>query len=176
MWKLLWFTHQMADHTKAYIGLGGNVGDVFGNMEAALQLLHSHQQVSVSAISKVYKTPPWGIEDQDWFLNACAELETSMSAQSLLHMCLETEKSLKRVRDIRWGPRTIDLDVLVFGNEEINQDNLQVPHPRMHERAFVLKPMADIAPSLQFHGKTIEQWLNECGADEIEETDLELNL
>jgi len=162
----------MANWVIAYIGLGGNVGDVFDNMQSALRLLDEDKQISVSASSKVYKTPPWGIEDQDWFLNACAKVETSLSPQALLEACLNTEKVLKRVRDVRWGPRTIDLDVLIYGDEKVSMDNLQIPHPRMHERAFVLKPMADIASGLQLHEKTIQQWLAECKADEIEETDL----
>lgn len=149
----------MAKSVTAYIGIGGNVGDVFENMKSALNLLNDHSSISVNQISRVYKTPPWGIEDQDSFLNACVSVETTLTAQELLQSCLEVEVALKRIREIRWGPRTIDLDILVFGEENIAHDNLQVPHPRMHERAFVLMPMADIAPDLFLNGKTISQWL-----------------
>ena len=166
----------MAKSVTAYIGLGGNVGDVFANMQSALNALNSHEKISVRSISNLYKTPPWGIEDQDWFLNACASIETGLSAQKLLRQCLETEKTLKRVRDVRWGPRTIDLDVLIFGEEVIEEDKLQIPHPRMHERAFVLRPMADIAPQLMLRDKTISQWLAEIDSSEIKSTDLKLIL
>jgi 2-amino-4-hydroxy-6-hydroxymethyldihydropteridine diphosphokinase len=166
----------MAKSVTAYIGIGGNVGDVFASMKSALNLLNDHPQISVNKISKIYKTPPWGIEDQDWFLNACASVETTLTAQELLKTCLEVEVSLKRVREIRWGPRTIDLDVLVFGEENIAQDNLQVPHPRMHERAFVLMPMADIAPDLPLNGKTISQWLEEIDTTGIQKTNKALTL
>lgn len=160
----------------AYIGLGGNVGDVFANMQSALRSLDANAQVSVKPISNVYKTPPWGIEDQDWFLNACAKVETSLSPQALLDECLKAEKALNRKREIRWGPRTIDLDVLIYGDEEIKTDTLQVPHPRMHERGFVLLPMADIAPQLILKGKTIAQWANELETSDIQETEFKLTL
>lgn len=160
----------MAKSVTAYIGIGGNVGDVFENMKSALNLLNDHSSISVSRISRVYKTPPWGIEDQDWFLNACVSVETNLTAQELLQSCLEVEVALKRIREIRWGPRTIDLDVLVFGEENIAHDNLQVPHPRMHERAFVLMPMADIAPDLFLNGKTISQWLEAIDTTGIQTT------
>lgn len=160
----------------AYIGLGGNLGDVFASMKSALQTLNEHPQISVNSISKVYKTPPWGIEYQDWFLNACAELHTSLTAQELLAACREAERVLKRVRTIRWGPRTIDLDVLIYGNEEISEENLQVPHPRMHERAFVLMPMADIAPDILLQTKTISDWLEAIDVSEIQKTDKVLTL
>lgn len=160
----------MAKSVTAYIGIGGNVGDVFENMKSALNLLNDHSSISVNRISRIYKTPPWGIEDQDWFLNACVSVETNLTAQELLQSCLEVEVALKRIREIRWGPRTIDLDVLVFGEENIAHDNLQVPHPRMHERAFVLMPMADIAPDLFLNGKTISQWLEAIDTTGIQTT------
>lgn len=166
----------MAKSITAYIGIGGNVGDVFENMKSALNLLNEHSSISVNQISNIYKTPPWGIEDQDWFLNACISVETTLTAQELLKSCLEVEVALKRIREIRWGPRTIDLDVLVFGEENIAQENLQVPHPRMHERAFVLMPMADIAPDLFLNGKTISQWLEAIDATGIQKTDKALIL
>lgn len=166
----------MAKSVTAYIGLGGNVGDVLASMKSAIQSLNADNQITVKSISDVYKTPPWGLEDQDWFLNVCIGLETTLTAQDLLKACLEAELALKRVRDIRWGPRTIDLDVLVFGEEQINEENLQVPHPRMHERAFVIKPMADIAPDLYLREKKISDWLADLDASEIQKVDEALNL
>jgi len=152
----------------AYIGIGGNIGNVVANMNKAIRAFDEDPAITVKALSKVYKTAPWGIEDQDWFLNACFELDTTLSAEVLLEKCLETEKSLKRVRNIRWGPRTIDLDILVYGKQAIKKSTLEIPHPRMHERAFVLQPLADIAPELELQGKTISNWL-----DEIEKTGME---
>lgn len=166
----------MVKHVTAYIGLGGNLGDVFANMKSALRALDLSNQISVKSISNVYKTPPWGMEDQDWFLNACVSVETSLTPQELLKACLEAELELKRVRNVRWGPRTIDLDVLIFGEEHIVEENLQVPHPRIHERAFVLKPMADIAPDLPLQGKTIAEWLKNIDTSEIQKIDRTLTL
>ncbi len=166
----------MAEIATAYIGLGGNIGDVLSNMRNALRALDDHHDISVVQISNVYKTPPWGIEDQDWFLNACAKVETTLSGQELLKQCLNAEMELKRVRDVRWGPRTIDLDVLVYADISINEEDLQVPHPRMHERGFVLLPMADIAPNLVVKGKTIKQWLLTLETGDIQPTEFELTL
>ncbi len=166
----------MAKFVTAYIGLGGNVGDVFNNMQSALRSLDSHEQISVRSISHVYKTPPWGIEKQDWFLNACACVQTSLTGHELLSECLAAEKSLNRVREIRWGPRTIDLDVLIYGNEIIDAEDLQVPHPRMHERGFVMLPMADIAPNVMLQEKSILQWVELLKTSDIQKTELELTL
>lgn len=166
----------MAKLVTAYIGLGGNVGDVFGNMRNAMHALDAHDQITVDRISSVYKTPPWGIKEQDWFLNACVSVETSLSGHELLTECLKAEKSLNRVREVRWGPRTIDLDVLFYGDSNIDEEDLEVPHPRMHDRGFVLLPMADIAPELNLRGKAIKDWLEHLETSEIQKTELELTL
>lgn len=166
----------MDNSVTAYIGLGGNIGDVFTNMQSALRFLDNHPKITVKDTSKVYKTPPWGIEDQDWFLNACASVETSLTGHELLWQCLAAEKSLNRVREVRWGPRTIDLDVLVYGDEKIDSEDLQVPHPRMHERAFVLLPMNDIAPNLVLNEKPISKWIKMLDTSEIRQADAELTL
>ena len=166
----------MANTVTAYIGLGGNIGDVYSNMHRALSILDAHDEISVTKISGVYKTPPWGIEDQDWFLNACAQVETALTGQELLNECLGAEKALKRVREVRWGPRTIDLDVLIYGEITIDEPDLQVPHPRMHERAFVILPMADIAPELELRGKAINKWMSILKTSDIQKTDFELIL
>ena len=143
----------------AYIGLGGNVGDVLANMASALQFIDRDGRTSLLQVSPVYKTPPWGIEDQDWFLNCCASVETSLTAKELLELCLNAESGLKRVRSVRWGPRTIDLDVLVYGDLAMKTKNLVIPHPRMHERLFVMQPLSDIAPELILGGKTTGEWV-----------------
>lgn len=156
--------------TTAYLGLGGNIGDVIQSINNALQLIDKNQKICLLKASNVYKTPPWGVTDQEWFYNACASVETSLTARELLEACLNTEQSLKRVRDVRWGPRTIDLDILLFGDEVISEDNLQIPHPRMLERAFVLKPLADIKPDMILKGKHISEWLEKLDCSQIIET------
>lgn len=137
----------------AFLGLGGNIGDPAAAMAAALRTLDVAPQCRVVAVSSLYRTPPWGKTDQPDFLNAVAELDTSLTPRGLLALCLDTERSLKRERRERWGPRVIDMDILVFGNERIEEDGLQVPHPRMLERAFVMVPLAEIAPELVLAGK-----------------------
>lgn len=138
--------------TVAYLGLGGNIGDPAAAMAAALRRLDVAPQCRVVAVSSLYRTPPWGKTDQPDFLNAVAELDTSLTPRRLLALCLDTERSLKRERRERWGPRVIDMDILVFGDERIEEDGLQVPHPRMLERAFVMVPLAEIAPGLMLAG------------------------
>ncbi|MGE0281920.1 MAG: 2-amino-4-hydroxy-6-hydroxymethyldihydropteridine diphosphokinase [Rhizobiaceae bacterium] len=132
----------------AYLGLGGNLGDPMASMAAALRILDAHPDVRVVAVSSVYKTPPWGKTDQPDFLNAVAKVETTLSPHVLLDQCLEAERRLKRERKERWGPRIVDLDVLWFADRKIHEDGLEIPHPRMLERAFVLVPLAEIAPDL----------------------------
>ena len=167
--------HPMADETTAYIGLGGNLGDVAQNMREAIRLLNSNNEIAVESVSSVYKTPPWGITDQAWFLNACAGIRTSMNPRQLLETCQSIEKELKRERHVRWGPRTIDLDILAFGSLEIREEGLEVPHPRTTERAFVLKPLADIAPDIILNGKKVSKWLDEADQSEIERVEIEIS-
>jgi len=147
---------------KAWIGLGGNIGDVRAAMAAALDRLDAHDAIAVEAVSNLYRTPPWGLTDQPDFLNACAALVTSLPAGELLAACLDTERALKRERTVRWGPRTIDIDLLAFEGEEHDGDGLKLPHPRMLERAFVLKPLGDIAPDLTIAGRRVGEWLASC--------------
>ena len=115
-------------------------------MAAALSALNGREDTKVLAVSSVYQTPPWGPIAQDDFLNAVALCQTTLPPQRLLDACLNTEIVLKRVRHERWGPRIIDIDVLIYGDEHIEMERLSVPHPRMLERAFVMVPFAEIAP------------------------------
>ncbi|MBN9242706.1 MAG: 2-amino-4-hydroxy-6-hydroxymethyldihydropteridine diphosphokinase [Mesorhizobium sp.] len=142
----------MAGTSTAYLSLGGNLGDPAASMSAALAMLDDDPATKVAAVSSLYRTPPWGKTDQPDFLNAAAELSTALSARALLDLCLEAEHRLKRVRGERWGPRLIDLDILMFGDSEIHEPGLDLPHPRMLERAFVLAPLAEIAPALVLEG------------------------
>jgi 2-amino-4-hydroxy-6-hydroxymethyldihydropteridine diphosphokinase len=144
---------------RVFLSLGGNLGDPRKSMASALRLLADDASVDVVAVSSLYRTPPWGKLDQPDFLNAAAELSTSLSPHDLLDLCLGTEKKLKRVREERWGPRLIDIDILVFGDRVIQETGLEVPHPRMLERAFVLAPLDEIAPNLSVDGKSVSERL-----------------
>lgn len=133
---------------RAFIGLGGNLGDPQAAMREALNLLETSPDVRITAVSSLYRTPPWGKVDQPDFLNAVAEVATRLEPRGLLDLCLSTESQLKRVRTERWGPRVIDMDILWFEGRSVDEPGLQVPHPRMEERAFVMVPLAEIAPHL----------------------------
>lgn len=130
---------------KAYLGLGSNIGDRAHQLQQAIRIIDQYQYIDVTSISPIYETEPVGYTDQPQFLNLCIEIETTLNPQELLKRCLETEEALHRVRKIRWGPRTLDVDILLYGNEIIEEDNLIIPHPKMTERAFVLIPLNDIA-------------------------------
>ena len=131
--------------TYAYLGLGSNVGDRLSQLEQAIEILDQTENINVTQVSPVYETEPVGYVEQPQFLNLCIEIETSLTPQMLLHKCLQTEHQLHRVRDIRWGPRTLDVDILLYGDDIIEEEDLVIPHPRMFERAFVLIPLNDIA-------------------------------
>jgi 2-amino-4-hydroxy-6-hydroxymethyldihydropteridine diphosphokinase len=157
---------------QAALGLGGNVGDVAAAMAIALHALDQLAMTSVVSVSSLYSTPPWGKADQDWFTNACAIVETGLEPETLLDACLMIERRLKRDREHgeRWGPRTIDIDILTFGDMAIGNSRLSVPHPRMTQRAFVLQPLAEIAPDLIIEGRSVADWANMVPAGEIERT------
>lgn len=130
----------------AYISIGSNIGDRLCYLVEAVRALHSHKVVTVTAASSIYETAPVGFTNQADFLNMVISVETDLSARGLLEVCQKIEHELGRTRDIRWGPRTVDLDILLYNNDKIETENLFVPHPRMHERAFVLIPLLEIAP------------------------------
>lgn len=148
----------MTIQAEAALGLGGNIGDPPATMAKALRLLDARDDTRVSAVSRLFRTPPWGKTDQAWFYNACAIVETTLGPQALLDVCLSIERQLKRVREERWGPRTIDIDVLTHGDFASKAPVLTVPHPRMTERGFVMVPLADIAPQLVVEGRTVKEW------------------
>jgi 2-amino-4-hydroxy-6-hydroxymethyldihydropteridine diphosphokinase len=140
---------------RAYVGLGGNVGDVEETMMEALMAIDGLPQTSIRAQSRLYRSPPWGRTDQDDFINAVIELRTRLAPRVLLDYLLEVETRFGRVRGEgdKWGPRTLDLDLLVFGEEILDLPGMHVPHPHLHERAFVLVPLAEIANMLQIPGR-----------------------
>jgi 2-amino-4-hydroxy-6-hydroxymethyldihydropteridine diphosphokinase len=128
--------------TIAYVGLGANLGDREATIKRAAELIGAQR------LSTIRETDPWGVEDQPRFLNAVAELETELSPRALLDRLLEVERELGRTREgvERYGPRTIDLDLLLYGDESIEEPGLTIPHPRLHERLFVLEPLAELNP------------------------------
>jgi 2-amino-4-hydroxy-6-hydroxymethyldihydropteridine diphosphokinase len=128
----------------AYLGLGSNLGDRLGNLQRAVDLLGATPGITVVRSSRVYETDPVGGPPQPDFLNAVVEIETGLSPRDLLHACLSIEERLKRGRGVRWGPRTVDLDVLTYGRDEVHEKDLEIPHPRMHERGFVLVPLLEL--------------------------------
>ena len=133
--------------TIAYVGLGANLGD----REAAIR--RAAELIGARRVSPLIETEPWGYADQPRFLNAVAEVETALGAHELLVRLLEVERQLGRERTgPRYGPRTIDLDLLLYGAETIDEPGLTVPHPRLHERQFVLEPLAALAPGLEIPG------------------------
>ena len=153
---------------KATLGLGGNIGDPVQAMAEALRALDARPDSRVLAVSRLYRTPPWGKTDQDWFFNACALVETTLAPEALLDTCLDIERVMKRERKERWGPRTIDIDVLTFEGVEQSGGRLELPHPRMTARGFVLMPLADVAPTLEVAGRTVVEWLGEADIAGIE--------
>ncbi|HCY7593205.1 TPA: 2-amino-4-hydroxy-6-hydroxymethyldihydropteridine diphosphokinase [Staphylococcus aureus] len=133
---------------QAYLGLGSNIGDRESQLNDAIKILNEYDGINVSNISPIYETAPVGYTEQPNFLNLCVEIQTTLTVLQLLECCLKIEECLHRVRKERWGPRTLDVDILLYGEEMIDLPKLSVPHPRMNERAFVLIPLNDIAANV----------------------------
>ena len=132
----------------AYIGIGSNLGDKLNNCRKSVEMTGRIPDTSVTAQSLFYRTEPVGVEGQDWYVNGVISLSTGLSAQTLLKNLLDIEHILGRERKKKWDSRTIDLDILLYGQEVIEKENLKVPHPLMHVRRFVLEPMVELAPDL----------------------------
>lgn len=143
----------------AILAFGSNIGDKEANVARAIGLVEAAGDVEVVARSRNYRTPPWGVTEQDWFVNACAAVATKLSPHELLLRCQGVEAEMKRVRRQHWGPRIIDVDILVHRDGAVTLPDLMLPHPRITERAFVLAPLAEIAPDLEINGRTARDWL-----------------
>ncbi len=143
-----------------YLSLGSNLGDRANYLKQAVAALVSLEETKLMQVSQMYETPPWGKTDQPDFLNLALSLETNLSPERLLQEIAVIENTLGRQRMEHWGPRTIDIDILVYEGETRNTQKLSLPHPNMHERLFVLEPLSEIAPNLDIKGKTVSQWKN----------------
>lgn len=139
------------------VALGSNLGDKAANIDRAIELLTEVGDVRLVARSRNYATEPWGKTDQDWFVNAAIAVATSLSPRLLLRRCKEIERSMGRVETERWGPRIIDLDLLVYRSISIDEPDLVLPHPHIGARAFVLAPLMDLDPDLVVGGKTVRE-------------------
>ena len=146
---------------RIYLGLGANLGDRRASLRRALRLLAHLEDTQLLRVSSFYETPPWGNEKQPPFLNACAALETRLLPLVFLRRTQRIERALGRVRKEHWGPRMIDIDLLFAEGHESARQELRLPHPYLHERAFVLLPLAEIAPGLIVRGRGIDEWLAE---------------
>jgi 2-amino-4-hydroxy-6-hydroxymethyldihydropteridine diphosphokinase len=154
----------------ALIALGGNVGDVRATLRLAIPELCQRGQATLTARSADYLTPPWGEEQQPAFINAAIAIETPLDPHALLALLHEVEQMFGRDRahETRWGPRTLDLDLIAYDDVAINSQELSLPHPRLFERAFVLVPLAEIAPERLIAGRSIREALAQVSRDGIE--------
>ena len=152
------------------VGLGGNVGDVRATLDRAVRMFCNGDKVRLLARSSDYRTPPWGIEDQPPFVNLCIAVETAIGPRPLLERALEVEKAFgrDRVNERRWGPRTLDIDILTYDDLVVNEPGLILPHPRLFERAFVLVPLAEIKPDAMIAGMRLADALERLDASGLE--------
>ena len=154
----------------AIIALGGNVGDVRATFRKAISHICGMAQAALLARSSDYATPPWGNEEQARFFNACIEIETSLDPHALLYTLqrIETKFGRDRSTETRWGPRTLDLDLIAYGDISLQKAELTLPHPRLFERAFVLVPLAEIVPHRLIGGRDVTAALSELSTEGIE--------
>lgn len=152
----------------AYLALGSNIGDARQNLDDAVAALNLVPGIEVESVSSYYITKPWGVENQPDFVNACLGVKTNLSPQALLGVCLGIEAGMGRVRMIKNGPRIIDIDVLLYNDIYINTAELTLPHPRMHEREFVLIPLLDIAKDGKVLNFNIKEALMKLKSSDID--------
>ena len=157
-----------------YLLTGANLGDRFGTLDKAIRLIEARIG-SINAVSSLYETAAWGVEQQPDYLNQAISVQTKLPPQELLDEILRIEESLGRVRRVKWGSRTIDIDILFYGNQIINTPSLSIPHAQLHRRNFVLIPLLELAPELVHPsmGKTIEELYWDC-PDELDVIQLEM--
>lgn len=159
-----------------YLLLGSNLGDRLDNLRTATKLLQQ-EQIKVLNESSIYETEPWGPKDQPWFLNIILQIESTFSPEELLAICLETEKYMGRIREEKWGPRLIDIDILYFNDTALETGDLQIPHPGIPDRKFTLIPMCELSPD-EIHPinkQTQLEMLSKC-TDELDCRQTEFHL
>ncbi len=154
---------------EALIAFGGNIGDVRATFDRALAMLCDGREMRLAARSSDYATPPWGVEDQPAFVNCCIAVETSLTPEALLARAQAVERSFGRNRanEHRWGPRTLDIDLIAYNDLTMDQPDLTLPHPRLFERAFVLLPLNEIAPDRVIAGTRLRDALTRVDASKI---------
>lgn len=148
-------------------GLGSNIGDKPGNIHKALKILEERNIARLAAVSRIYRTPPWGVLDQGDFANACAIGETALSPYELLAAVKKIEADMGREPTRRWGPRLIDVDILFLGDHTLDDPELTLPHKELFGRGFVLMPLAEIAPDLVLDGVPVSQALKSVDAEGV---------
>lgn len=148
---------------KAYLALGSNLGDRMNYLREAVKRLNQLPGVQVTKKAKIYETDPYGGVEQDNFLNSAIEIETNLAPFSLLDSIHQVEASLNRERLIHWGPRTIDIDILLMDGITMDEEVLTIPHKELIKRSFVLMPLKDVYPNEQLLGKSLDEWMNETG-------------
>jgi len=150
------------------LGLGSNIGDKPANIRRALDLLATRKAVDIIAVSSIYRTAPWGYLEQDVFANACALARTHLSPAALLAEAKAIEAEMGREKAIRWGPRLIDIDILFYGDLPLSEPDLILPHKELFNRAFVLVPLAEVAPGLTIAGRSVAEAARQQGDDTIQ--------
>lgn len=155
--------------TRVFLGLGSNIEPREEHIRRAVLMIKNHPRITLLKCSSLYHTEPVGYKEQDWFLNAVVSCDTGLGPLALLQEIKKMEAGLLRERTVRWGPRTIDIDLVLYGQEEISSPELVVPHPRGSQRAFVLVPLAEITGDQVYRGKTPRELLSELGEHETVE-------
>jgi 2-amino-4-hydroxy-6-hydroxymethyldihydropteridine diphosphokinase len=152
---------------RVVLALGGNVGDKVASLRRALRAIAAEEGVELTAVSRLYRTAPWGKTDQDWFVNACALARTNLKPEALLERVKKLEVELGREPAERWGPRVIDIDLIAYGDITLKTERLTLPHPELFNRAFVLAPLAEIAPDLVIEGVRVGEAAARFGAEQV---------
>ncbi|HEY8246316.1 MAG TPA: 2-amino-4-hydroxy-6-hydroxymethyldihydropteridine diphosphokinase [Hyphomicrobium sp.] len=153
------------------VALGSNLGDKAANIDQAIRLLTEQGDVRLLKRSSDYATEPWGKTDQDWFVNAAIAVATQLGPRQLLARCKEIERRMGRAVTEKWGPRIIDLDLLVYGDRAVNDPDLVLPHPHIGARAFVLAPLRDVAPDLVIDGKSVRDMYDAIDVSSVKPLD-----
>lgn len=156
-----------APHFDAAVGLGSNIGDKVANIDRAIALLTANSHVKLVARSRNYRSAPWGVADQDWFVNACVTVQTDLSARELLVRCQAVENDMGRVRKQKWGPRLIDVDILTYRGQTISEPDLKVPHPLIAVRGFVLIPLNEVASGTILNGQSLRSLIDSIDVRDV---------